>query len=219
MARRCDRCGTSALDAVTLASAGMVSRQDWISAERLSDRYVVTSARGRTTTNVSSALVANAAMGRAVVLRRATRAPSRSLSRAHVSMAAKVRMGAGSIEYWKWNDQKLGDADQNRSRKVGRATSRSGEASGSSANAAKEPTQTLTFSAGVNSSCRLASGWRTMNETALSGPLPSASYVQCRYDTPPPRAGMTTPRSNPNHAAFRAIRIPPRTHRRCTARM
>jgi len=37
--------------------------------------------------------------------------------------AANARIGAGTIEYWKWKDQKFGDDDQNRSRNDGSATS------------------------------------------------------------------------------------------------
>ena len=78
-----------------------------------------------------------------------------------MSIAANARIGAGTIEYWKWKDQKFGDDDQNRSRNDGSATSSTGEASGSSAKAANEPIHTRVLVAGVNSTLRLSIGCRT----------------------------------------------------------
>src|SRR5206468_6689244 len=140
-------------------------------------------------------------------------------TRTQVSIAANARIGAGTIEYWKWNDQKFGDEDQNRSRNDGSATSSTGETSGSRAKAANEPIHTRVFVAGVNSSLRLSIGcWMTC-VAALRGPVPSASYVQWRYATPPPSAGMTKPSATPSHTTLKTISNAPTIHRRCTTRM
>src|SRR3974390_562026 len=123
--------------------------------------------------NVRTALGAAAATGIATPVRRGRRPGIRRRMRAQESIAAKARIGAGSIEYWKWKDQKLDDDDQKRSRNEGIATMRSGETRGSRMNAMNEPAQTRAFSAGVTSSFRLSNGCRTTNDSAESGPLPS----------------------------------------------
>src|ERR1700716_4236407 len=147
----------------------MVSRQAWISAARLAGRYVVSSARGRMAPKVSTTLVASAATGRAMSVKDAKRPFSHRRSRTHVSIAANVRIGAGSMEYWKWKDQKFGDDDQNRSRNEGSATRAIGESRVSSRNARADPAHTRAFAWGVKSSFRLSTGCVTTCTAALSG--------------------------------------------------
>src|ERR1700719_425296 len=109
-------------------------------------------------TKVNKTLVATAAIGRFSVPSAASRPPNARLIRAHVSIAAKVRMGAGSMEYWKWKAQKFGDEDQKRSRNDGSATTTRGEKRGSVTNAANAPSHTRVLAAGLKSSSRLAIG-------------------------------------------------------------
>src|ERR1700693_2091239 len=102
-------------------------------------------------TKVNNTLVATAAMGRFSVPSAASRPPNARLIRAQVSIAAKVRMGAGSIEYWKWKAQKFGDEDQKRSRHDGSANTDRGEKSESITNAPNDPSHTRVLAAGLNS--------------------------------------------------------------------
>ena len=83
-------------------------------------------------------------------------------------------MGAGSIEYWKWNDQKLGEDDQKRSRNEGSATSTSGEARGRRANARNDPAHTRTLAGALNRSLTTSTGCCTTYAAALAGPAPNA---------------------------------------------
>src|ERR1051326_882560 len=129
MCARCERWGTNVLDAETLASAGMAAMHSLISATRVFGRDGAPSPTGFTAAGPPAA-AAKVASGSSSVVARVRRPRSTRRSRTHVSIAAKARIGAGTIEYWKWKDQKFGDDDQNRSRNVGSATSSTGEASG-----------------------------------------------------------------------------------------
>src|SRR5207244_7162201 len=133
-----------------------------------------------TTPKLRIPLVASAAAGRKMVVTETKRPRLHPLRRAAPSIAAKARIGAGSIEYWKWNDHRLLDDDQNRSRKLGIAISRSGESSGSRSQFASVPSPTRSFCTGVASSSRLLIGCSSRYRTALEGPLPSPWQVQCR---------------------------------------